>query len=138
MLYLKNQRVKIGINPLGAELQELTHVEHGNLLWKKDDGLWNRFAPILFPIVGRLVNDQYTLEGEVYTMRQHGFARDQVFEVLEYNETSATLCIKANEDTRAQYPYEFEYTPLLLDNSYTLAPIRDSPVLPSERTPLIV
>jgi galactose mutarotase-like enzyme len=83
-------------------------MEHGNLLWKKDDTLWNRYAPILFPIVGRLVNDKYTLEDEVYTMRQHGFARDQVFEVLEYNETSVTFCLKANEDTRAQYPFEFE------------------------------
>ncbi len=108
MVILKNQDISMMINPLGAELQELTHVEHGNLLWKKDDALWNRYAPILFPIVGRLVNDQYTLEGKVYTMRQHGFARDQVFEVLEHNETSVTLCLKANEDTRAQYPFEFE------------------------------
>ncbi len=108
MVTIENNLLKIGINLLGAELQELRHVEHGNLLWKKDNTLWNRYAPILFPIVGRLVNDQYTFEGEVYTMRQHGFARDQVFEVLEHNKTSATLCLKANEDTRAQYPYEFE------------------------------
>lgn len=108
MVTIENNLLKIGINLLGAELQELRHVEHGNLLWKKDNALWNRYAPILFPIVGRLVKDQYTLEGEVYTMRQHGFARDQLFEVLEHNKTSATLCLKANEDTRAQYPYEFE------------------------------
>ena len=108
MYRLNNQHISITINPLGAELQELTHMEHGNLLWKKDDTLWNRYAPILFPIVGRLVNDQYTVEDEVYTMRQHGFARDKVFEVLEYNETSVTFCLKANEDTRAQYPFEFE------------------------------
>ena len=108
LVTIENNLLKIGINLLGAELQELTHIEHGNLIWKKDDAIWNRYAPILFPIVGRLVNDQYTLDGEVYAMRQHGFARDQVFEVLAHNETSVTLCLKANEDTRAQYPYEFE------------------------------
>lgn len=108
MVKLETHQLSVSINPIGAELKELRHVEHGNLLWKKDNALWNRYAPILFPIVGRLVNDQYTLDGEVYTMRQHGFARDQVFEVLEHSETSVTLCLKANEDTRAQYPYEFE------------------------------
>ena len=108
MVTIENNLQKIGINPLGAELQELTHVEHGNLLWQKDDALWNRYAPILFPIVGRLVNDQYTYDGNIYAMRQHGFARDQVFDVLEHHETSVTLCFKANDHTRAQYPFDFE------------------------------
>ena len=108
LVTIENNLLKIGINLLGAELQELTHVAHGKLLWKKDDALWNRFAPILFPIVGRLVNDQYTYDGNIYAMRQHGFARDQVFEVLEHHETSVTLCFKANDHTRAQYPFDFE------------------------------
>lgn len=109
MLTLRNQEISLIINPVGAELQQLTHVEHGNLLWKKVDSIWNRYAPILFPIVGRLVNDQYTYDGNIYAMRQHGFARDQVFEVLEHHETSVTLCIKANDHIRAQYPFEFEF-----------------------------
>ena len=108
MIKLRTPELSIIIDRMGAELQEIQHIDRGHIIWKKDDTIWNRFAPILFPIVGRLVNDQYTLEGEVYTMRQHGFARDQVFEVLEHNETSVTLCLKANEDTRVQYPFEFE------------------------------
>jgi galactose mutarotase-like enzyme len=108
MVILKNQYIHLLINPLGAEIQELQHVEHGHIIWKKDDSIWNRFAPILFPIVGRLLNDQHTYDGKKYTMRQHGFARDQVFEVLEHHETSVTLCIKVNDHTRAQYPFDFE------------------------------
>ena len=90
MYRLNNQHISITINPLGAELQELTHMEHGNLLWKKDDTLWNRYAPILFPIVGRLVNDQYTVEDEVYTMRQHGFARIGT-KLREYDQPNRSL-----------------------------------------------
>lgn len=109
MVILKNQYIRVMISPFGAELQELQHIERGHIIWKKDDTIWNRYAPILFPIVGRLVNDQYTYDGNIYAMRQHGFARDQVFEVLEHHETSVTLCIKANDHTRAQYPFEFEF-----------------------------
>jgi galactose mutarotase-like enzyme len=96
------------INPLGAEIQQLKHATHGNILWQKNDQIWNRFAPILFPIVGRLINDQYTLNDQSYTMRQHGFARDQVFQVIEHSEDSITLRLTDNEQTLAQYPFRFE------------------------------
>jgi galactose mutarotase-like enzyme len=115
MFKLQSTTVEIIINPLGAELQQFTHTTHGNLLWQKNDKLWNRFAPILFPIVGRLLNDQYTLNHESYGMRQHGFARDQVFQVMEHSEDSITLRLTDNEQTRAQYPFAFE-----LQVKYTL------------------
>jgi len=108
MFKLRSTTVEIIINPLGAEIQQLKHATHGNILWQKNDQIWNRFAPILFPIVGRLINDQYTLNDQTYTMRQHGFARDQVFQVIEHSEDSITLRLTDNEQTRAQYPFRFE------------------------------
>jgi len=108
MFKLQSARVEIMINPLGAEIQQLKHATHGNILWQKNDQIWNRFAPILFPIVGRLINDQYTLNDQSYTMRQHGFARDQVFQVIEHSEDSITLRLTDNEQTLAQYPFRFE------------------------------
>ena len=108
MFKLRSTTVEIIINPLGAEIQQLKHATHGNILWQKNDQIWNRFAPILFPIVGRLMNDQYTLNDQTYTMRQHGFARDQVFQVIEHSEDSITLRLTDNEQTLAQYPFRFE------------------------------
>jgi galactose mutarotase-like enzyme len=108
MFKLRSTTVEIIINPLGAEIQQLKHATHGHILWQKNDQIWNRFAPILFPIVGRLINDQYTLNDHTYTMRQHGFARDQVFQVIEHSEDSITLRLTDNEQTRAQYPFRFE------------------------------
>jgi len=108
MFKLRSTTVEIIINPLGAEIQQLKHATHGNILWQKNDQIWNRFAPILFPIVGRLINDQYTLNDQSYTMRQHGFARDQVFQVIEHSEDSITLRLTDNEQTLAQYPFRFE------------------------------
>jgi galactose mutarotase-like enzyme len=108
MFIIKSTHFEVYINPLGAEIQQLSHATHGNLLWQKNDKLWNRFAPILFPVVGRLLNDQYALNHQSYGMRQHGFARDQVFQVLEHSEDSITLGLTDNEQTRALYPFAFE------------------------------
>lgn len=71
------QRIQVSTN--GAELQSL--IANGReYLWQGDSAFWGRRAPILFPIVGRLVNDTLRIEGQEYTMKQHGFARDADFE----------------------------------------------------------
>ena len=36
-----------------------------------------------FPIVGRLKEDTYMYQNQAYHLTQHGFARDQVFDVIE-------------------------------------------------------
>jgi galactose mutarotase-like enzyme len=108
MYTLKNEVLEVLINPMGAELQSLSHPSKGNVMWRKNDLDWNRVSPILFPIVGRLLNDQYTYQDKKYAMRQHGFARDQWFDVHAHQKTSVTFCLKANDATRAHYPFEFE------------------------------
>jgi galactose mutarotase-like enzyme len=66
--------------------------------------------PILFPISGKLPNNQYELGGHTYTMKQHGFARNLPWRVLEESTddgASVTLGLEPAELTRAQYPFEF-------------------------------
>jgi galactose mutarotase-like enzyme len=106
---LQNGIISARIALLGAELLELNNSANDTILWKKDDAIWNRTAPNLFPIVGRLLNDSYTWKGEAHTMRQHGFARDQEFEVTQQSATSVCLLLKANASTRFQFPFEFEF-----------------------------
>jgi galactose mutarotase-like enzyme len=108
-IHLENGVITARIALLGAELIELNNSANDNLLWEKDDAIWNRTAPNLFPIVGRLLNDSYKWKGEAYTMRQHGFARDQEFEVTQQTPTSVCLLLKANASTRLQFPFDFEF-----------------------------
>jgi galactose mutarotase-like enzyme len=42
-------------------------------------------------------------------MRQHGFARDQKFEITQQTGTSVILLLKANVTTLLQFPFEFEF-----------------------------
>jgi galactose mutarotase-like enzyme len=90
----------------GAELCSLRNARGLELLWQAGPA-WRRHAPILFPIVGRLKNDELRHRGNVYPMTQHGFARDRCFEWAERGPMSCTLVLDDDEATRAHYPFAF-------------------------------
>jgi len=78
--------------------------------------------PILFPICGNLPDNTYTYQGQQYTLKQHGFARDlpwQVTEQVTEEKVSLTLVLNSNEQTRAVYPFDFQviFTYQILGNS---------------------
>ncbi len=92
----------------GAELKSLVDNESGiEYLWQADPTYWGRSAPILFPIVGRLKDDEYVVDGVTYSLPQHGFARDSVFEIVENGDGRVVLELKSNAETRKVYPYDF-------------------------------
>ncbi len=67
--------------------------------------------PILFPIAGNLPDNQYSLDGQTYTLKQHGFARDLPWQVTQQavaDAASLTLELTSTEATRAQYPFDFK------------------------------
>ncbi|MBD2000214.1 aldose epimerase [Leptolyngbya sp. FACHB-541] len=67
--------------------------------------------PILFPICGNLPDNTYTYQGQSYTLKQHGFARDLPWEVTDrvtQDGASLTLVLNSNDQTRAVYPFDFQ------------------------------
>lgn len=68
--------------------------------------------PILFPISSYLENNQYRVNDALYTMKQHGFARNLKGTVVEIttNEYSASITteLTSNADTFEQYPFAFK------------------------------
>lgn len=68
--------------------------------------------PILFPICGNLPDDTYTHNGQQYTLKQHGFARNLPWEVIQQEvspqEAWVMLRLESNEQTKAVYPFEFQ------------------------------
>ncbi|MDU1804640.1 MAG: aldose 1-epimerase family protein, partial [Bradyrhizobium sp.] len=67
--------VTASIKAVGAELCSLKTTAGLELLWQAGPA-WPRHAPWLFPIVGRLKDDQLRHRGRTYPMTQYGFARD--------------------------------------------------------------
>ncbi|MNU81059.1 Aldose 1-epimerase [compost metagenome] len=106
---LQNRSLHAEINLSGAELIFFGNQTNRNVLWSKQTDHWNRVAPNLFPIVGRLVNDSYTFQGKTYPLSQHGFARDREFEVVEQSETEVRLRLVSDAESMPIYPFSFVF-----------------------------
>ena len=110
MTTIENDQLRVSIRPQGAELTGLFHkptaTEH---LWQADPAVWGWHAPNLFPIVGGLLNDQLRIGEMTYSMKRHGFARQSVFVETESSDSHAIFSLRANAETRAVYPYDFEF-----------------------------
>jgi galactose mutarotase-like enzyme len=62
---------------------------------------------LLFPIVGRLRNDQLHHRGKGYPMTQHGFARDHRFICLQHELAFCQLVLYDDPETLSRYPFPF-------------------------------
>lgn len=110
MIVLSNEYLSITITEKGAELISVIDRATGyEFMWQGNPKYWARQAPVLFPIVGSLVDNTYTYQGNSYQMSQHGFARDMVFNTQAVTENSATFFVKSDEATKAIYPFDFSF-----------------------------
>ncbi|SCB58527.1 Galactose mutarotase [Rhizobium aethiopicum] len=102
-----NQDLTVDVSSLGAEMQALTTNDGRSWLWTGDAAFWTGRSPILFPIVGKAPDDKVAIDGTVYPMAQHGFARRSEFALTA---STATMCrheLAASAATRAVYPFDF-------------------------------
>ncbi|MDA9431909.1 aldose 1-epimerase family protein [Bradyrhizobium sp. CCBAU 51627] len=94
------------IKAQGAEMCSLKHKDGTEFIWQAAPA-WPRHAPLLFPIVGRLANDELRHRGKTYRMTQHGFARDSRFVWTERGGSRCSLVLEDSDMTRALYPFAF-------------------------------
>ena len=104
---ISNHQIKATINTQGAELIRLEK-NNKNYIWTVDETYWNKTSPILFPIVGRLKNDAYTIESKTYELPRHGFARNFEFKIEHQTDNSVVFLLTENEETLKCYPFQFE------------------------------
>lgn len=108
---IKNNNLEAKIALLGAEIQEVKNLKDNfSYIWTADKQYWGRHAPILFPFIGRSNNNQYLIDGKKYDMKQHGFLRDQTFEVAAQDEDRVVLKSSATDETKKVYPYDYTVT----------------------------
>ena len=64
---IKNDVLKIAVADRGAELKSITALSDGTeYLFDSNPKWWKYSSPILFPIVGKLVDGKYRAEGEEF------------------------------------------------------------------------
>lgn len=103
-----NQDLTVDVSSLGAEMQALKSSDGRSWLWTGDAAFWTGRSPILFPIVGKAPDDKIAIDGTVYPMSQHGFARRSEFALAASTETMCRYELSASDATRAVYPFEFQ------------------------------
>ncbi|EMV4606919.1 aldose 1-epimerase family protein [Listeria monocytogenes] len=122
MIKLENEVLLVEMKTAGAELTRIFHKDTGlEYLWNADSEFWGRHSPVLFPTVGRLVEDTYLVDGKPYHLGQHGFARDRDFQVVEQTEKSVRFELDADEDSLAVYPYKFKLSIIYTIEKNTVA-----------------
>jgi galactose mutarotase-like enzyme len=108
---ISNETLLIKVADKGAELQSIYHKQHElEYMWSGDPASWPKKSPVLFPIVGELKNHTYSYKGKEYQLGRHGFARENNFALVEETGQSLTFSLKSNEQTKASYPFDFEFS----------------------------
>ncbi len=107
---LENEFLTVQIDDTGAQLCSVRTPAGVEYIWQADPAVWGRHAPLLFPIIGRLQNSQYTLEGTSFQIPMHGFARDSVFTVAQQSRTQAVFQLTDSPETRTMFPFSFLLT----------------------------
>ena len=105
---LKNEYYDITISDMGAEMVSVKSPKGFEYLWQGGEGLWSMQAPVLFPLCGSYENRRYIILGEERPIELHGFALTSKFELVKKSDSSLEFVLRANEETRKSFPFEFE------------------------------
>ncbi len=106
---IQNTELAVTVAEDGAELQSIRDAAGTEYLWNGDPAYWPDRAPNLFPYVARLPQGKYLLDGQEHHMRIHGIAPYRRFTLVEKTETSLTLELPCDEETKKEYPRQFSY-----------------------------
>lgn len=106
---LESDELAAFISSRGAELQSVVRggVER---IWGGDPVVWGRRAPLLFPLIGRLRDGWYALDGKRIDAPMHGFCRDRMFDIERASASEVCFVTASDEDTKAVYPFDFRLT----------------------------
>ncbi len=117
---VSNEHFTLSVKEMGAELTSLKSNKSGiEYIWCGNTDIWYGQSPVLFPIVGRLLDDKYRLNGKEYTMEKHGIVRKKTFKLIEKTDRKLVFLQSDDENSLKIYPYHFDLiiTFLLKDNS---------------------
>lgn len=106
---LENDELKVELCDEGGEIYKITgKKDNVDYLWNGRKFGWPLSAPTLFPVIGKVKDHKYRVDGKEYYMPEHGFADKMCYEVLEQDDNSVTFLLKYNKNTMEEYPFKFE------------------------------
>lgn len=107
---IENDYLSITVKDKGAELTSLfSRVNQKEYLYQVQEGFWNKQSPVLFPFIGALKDDQYSYQGQTYSMTKHGFARDHIFELADKSINRLDFVLSSQTIKLENYPFDYEF-----------------------------
>lgn len=105
---LNNNSIGISVKKYGAELSSFKSLDTSiEYLWQGNPDVWYGQSPILFPIVGTLLDNKCRIDGKEYEMFRHGIARKRDFELKEQGKDHLTLTQSWNDESLERYPFKY-------------------------------
>ncbi|EDS76964.1 aldose 1-epimerase [Clostridium botulinum C str. Eklund] len=116
---IENKFLRVAVKTHGAELCSLKSLRSNKeYIWQADEKYWNKHAPILFPIIGFLKDNEYEYNNKIYNLNKHGFARNLDFKLVNKEKEKLVYLLEYNEDTLKKYPFKFQlYVDYILENN---------------------
>lgn len=122
---ISNSLLKASVKKTGIELSSVRSWESDlEYIWQADPSVWGSHAPVLFPIIGALKNDQFRFDGHIYELPKHGIVRyNNNIELIEKAENSLLFSLSWSKETLKQYPFKFEFRTRfsLIDGTLTVS-----------------
>lgn len=106
---IQNEALRVAVQDFGAVLTQVQSAKSGHeFLWQGDKSVWNGQSPILFPIIGKLLDDKCRIDGKEYEIIRHGLARHRDFQCIAEGENELVFLQKSSDETKKSYPYDYE------------------------------
>jgi galactose mutarotase-like enzyme len=112
VISLSNDELEVKIQKVGAEICSIKKTgSNAEYIWQADPNIWGSHAPVLFPIIGSLKNNEFLFEGETYSLPKHGFIRNNPYlQILEKTADSLSLGLEYSAESLKQYPFKFKFS----------------------------
>ncbi len=109
MIYtLENDILRLTFREQGGEMRSITEKADGTeYLWDGNPAWWKYSSPILFPIIAKLWEGKYRVDGKEYELPSHGFGRTSNYTLVKQEKDSIRFALGWSEETLACYPYKF-------------------------------
>ena len=110
MLYsLENDKLCVQVRSYGAELRSIKErADETEYLWDGNPQWWKYSSPVLFPIVGKLQDGKYRVNGKEFELPGHGFGRISEYQLVERRQDYIEFALKWSEESLASYPWKFQ------------------------------
>lgn len=106
---IENGYLRVSVDSFASSLKSIRSNATGyEYLWQGNPEIWNGQSPILFPVIGGLLNNECVIGGKTYSIIRHGLARHYDFVLEESDESSLTFLQTENEQTLKSYPFKYE------------------------------